>query len=487
MSSKSFSYLIGLVQELCKLPNEAEWVEFKHNNDNPKEIGAYLSALSNSAALDGKPSAYLLWGIEDESHAILGTTFKPFSAKVGNEEMENWLLKLLQPKIHFRFYEIDMNGLPVVLLEIPAALSNPVLFEEQAFIRVGSYRKKLKDHPEKERELWRTFNRISFEKGIVMERVSSEEVLRLLDYPSYFDLLELPLPDGRQAILQYLREEELIIPCEAGAWNITNLSAVLFAKDLKKFSTLKRKVMRVIQYRGKGRVQTYKELESDKGYANGFESLINYIMALIPGNEVINQALRKSIPIFPELAVRELVANALIHQDFSIQGTGPMVEIFDDRIEITNPGMPLVDTEQFVNTPPKSRNEALASLMRRFRICEERGSGIDKVVFQIELFQLPAPIFEVPGEFTRTVLFSHKPLLEMDKTERVRACYLHACLKYAMRDYLTNSSLRERFGVEERNKATVSRYIKEAVEAGAIKPYDGDAAPKLRKYVPYWV
>jgi hypothetical protein len=101
--------------------------------------------------------------------------------------------------------------------------------------------------------------------------------------------------------------------------------------------------------------------------------------------------------MFPELAVRELVANALIHQDLFVTGAGPMVEIFDDRIEITNPGEPLVDTQRFVDTPLKSRNEGLASLMRRFRICEERGSGIDKVVQQVELFQLPAPLFERPG------------------------------------------------------------------------------------------
>lgn len=487
MSSRPLSYLISLIQELCKLPKEAEWVEFKHNNSDPKEIGSYLSCLSNSAALNGKTSAYLLWGVENTNHTIVGTTFKPSHTKVGNEELENWLLRLLQPKIHFSFYEIDIDELPVVLLEIPAALCSRVLFEGQAFIRVGSYKKKLKDHPEKERELWRTFERTPFEKGIAMEQVSSEEVLRLLDYPGYFDLLELSLPDGRQAILQCLKEDELIIPCEAGEWSITNLGAVLFAKNLKEFSTLKRKAVRVIQYNGKGRTQTHKEQEGGKGYATGFEGLINYIMALIPSNEVIGQALRKNIPTFPELAVRELVANALIHQDFAIQGTGPMVEIFDDRIEITNPGMPLVDTEKFVNTPPKSRNEGLASLTRRFRICEERGSGIDKVVSQIELFQLPAPIFEAPGEFTRTVLFAHKPLSEMDKTERVRACYLHACLKWAMRDYLTNSSLRERFGVEERNKAAISRYIKEAVEAEVIKLYDAEAAPRLRKYVPYWV
>ncbi|MCG8604792.1 hypothetical protein MJD09_07325 [bacterium] len=74
----------------------------------------------------------------------------------------------------------------------------------------------------------------------------------------------------------------------------------------------------------------------------------------------------------------------------------------------------------------------------------------------------------------------------MDRAERVLACYMHACLKYVMRDFLTNASLRKRFGVEDRNKAAVSRYIREALEDGVIKAFDEDAARKLMKYVPSW-
>jgi len=222
---------------------------------------------------------------------------------------------------------------------------------------------------------------------------------------------------------------------------------------------------------------------NDKGKVEG---LVGYINGLLPTNEVIGQALRKTVPMFPELAVRELVANALIHQDFSVTGAGPMVEIFADRIEITNPGVPLVDPQRFMDTPPKSRNEALASLMRRFRICEERGSGIDKVVSQVELFQLPAPLFEVPDGFTRAVLFAHKPLSEMEKADKVRACYLHACLRYMTRQPMTNTSLRERFGIEQKNSATASRLIKEATEAGVIRPYEEATSKRLMKYVPFW-
>lgn len=482
----SADYLANLVRELCALPQETEWVEFKENRAEPKDIGEYISALANAAALCGRPHAYLVWGIEDGTHAVVGTTFSPRAARVGNEELENWLLRLLSPRIHFRFFEGDVEVRSVVLLEIEPAFCHPVRFQSQEFIRVGSYKKNLKDFPEKERALWRIFDRTPFEDGIAVERVTDEDVLKLLDYPAYFNLLDIPLPETRDGILRALADDELIRTADAGGWHITNLGAVLFARRLSDFRTLRRKAMRIIHYRGNSRVETIKEHLVDTGYASGFEGLIEHINSLLPSNEVIQQALRKTVPMFPELAVRELVANALIHQDFFLTGAGPMVEIFDDRMEISNPGIPLVETDRFLDSPPKSRNETLASLMRRMGICEERGSGIDKVVSQTEFYQLPAPFFDVVGETTCSVLFAPRPLTRMDKNDRVRACYLHACLKYVNREYLTNSSLRERFGIAPKNIATASRLIKEAVEKGAIVPYDPGAAPRMMKYVPWW-
>ena len=479
-------YLVSLVRELCKLPRETEWVEFKLNNADPQKIGEYLSALANAAALNGKAFAYLVWGVEDETHRIVGTSFSPAATRKGNEPLETWLLRLLTPKIHFRFHELIVDGVTVVVLEIGRAFRHPVRFQSEEFIRIGTVKKPLKEAPDRERALWRIFDQASFEDLIAVERTSSDEVLRLLDYPAYFDLLELPLPANRDGILKALADDGLIHACEAGGWDITNLGAILFAKRLEDFRLLRRKAMRVIQYRGASRVETLKEQVGGKGYASGFAGLIDSINGQLPSNEVIGQALRKTVPKFPEPAVRELVANALIHQDFFVTGAGPMVEIFDDRIEITNPGEPLVDTQRFVDTPPKSRNDGVASLMRRFCICEERGSGIDKVVFQVELFQLPAPLFEVPQGFTRVVLFAHRPLTEMDRADRVRACYLHACLRYVTRQPMTNASVRERFGIAEKNSATASRLIREAVVTGVILPYDPHAAPKLMRYVPVW-
>jgi predicted HTH transcriptional regulator len=120
-SYASADYLKGLVTELRKLPAETGWVEFKENNSNPEEIGEYLSALSNAAALNGKANAYLVWGIRDQTHEVTGTTFKPSQSKKGNEDLENWLLRVLSPRLHFRWYEFEYQDKPVVLLEIPRA------------------------------------------------------------------------------------------------------------------------------------------------------------------------------------------------------------------------------------------------------------------------------------------------------------------------------------------------------------------------------
>jgi ATP-dependent DNA helicase RecG len=479
-------YLTGLVHELRKLPKETEWVEFKENNIDPDEIGQSISALSNSAALLGKAFAYIIWGINDSTHELVGVNFALKSLKVGNEEYENWLLHLLEPKIDFHFFSVSIDGKEIVILEIGRAFRHPVRFKSDAYVRVGSYTKKLKSHPEKERELWRIFDQTPFEELIAGEDLTGNDVLGLLDYPAYFDLFKLPLPEAREGIFLSLEQDRLIVRNERNNWNISNLGAILFAKKLNDFRSLKRKAVRVIVYKGNSRVETIREQEGSKGYASGFDGLMNYINGLLPSNEIIQQALRKTVPVYPPLAVRELVANALIHQDFFLTGTGPMIELFENRLEIRNPGAPLVDIARLVDTQPRSRNDALASLMRRVGICEERGSGWDKIVFQTEFYQLPAPLAEAGEDYTCVTMFSPKPLSKMDRSDRVRACYLHSCLRWVMRDPMTNATLRGRFGIEEKNKATVSRYIKEALQAHAIKPFDDGASKKMKKYVPWW-
>ena len=229
-----------------------------------------------------------------------------------------------------------------------------------------------------------------------------------------------------------------------------------------------------------------KEDINETGYVVGFEGLMKYIEALIPTQEVIVGALREKRTAYPLLAIRESVANALIHQDFAITGTGPVVEIFDNRMEITNSGTPLVDVKRIIDNPPKSRNEKLASLMRKLRMCEELGTGWDKIVISCELYQLPAPKIDLYEESTKVTLYSEIPFTNLSPEDKIWACYLHACIKHVQGEQLTNSSFRQRFGLKDSSSGSVSRLIKETVESNLIKPLDPTTAPRYMKYIPIW-
>src|SRR5262249_40595389 len=155
------------------------------------------------------------------------------------------------------------------------------------------------------------------------------------------------------------------------------------------------------------------------------------IIQQLPQNEVIRDALRREFKLVPEVALRELIANALIHQDLTIRGTSVMVEIYRDRIEISNPGEPVVPVDRFIDGY-QSRNERLAAIMRRMGICEEKSSGIDRVVQAAELYQLPAPDFRVAHRRTLVIIHGPQEFDTMDRDDRVRACYQHCSLKWVM-------------------------------------------------------
>lgn len=476
-----------LLQSLRALTHETEWVELKENNKDPDMIGQRISALSNSAALLQKEQAYFVWGIEDQTHAPVGTSFRPHATKYGNEPLESWLSRHLFPCPDFRFQEhTAADGKRYVLLTIPAATHQPIRFKEFAYIRVGSTTKKLNEYPEKERALWKIFERTPFEKRVAMQAVSPDEALSLLDYDAYFRLTEQTLPETKRGILDRLCQDKLVIAKE-GLYDITNLGAVLFARELSRFETLGRKAVRVIDYAGNDRVSGGREYIAEMGYAAIFESLIAYILSRLPRNEHIGQALRVQTEMYPQIAIRELVPNAMIHQDFDVTGDSPFVEIFGDRIEITNPGKPLIDPLRFIDEPPQSRNEAIAAFMRRVNICEERGSGIDKVVSAVEVFQLPPPEFTVTQRHTRVYLYAHKSFSEMSSKERVRACYQHVCLMYVLNQPATNASLRKRFAFDDDDYKTVTKIISATIRELLIKPYDPEnRSPRYARYIPFW-
>ncbi|VTU46756.1 hypothetical protein SRS16P3_00468 (plasmid) [Variovorax sp. SRS16] len=204
----------------------------------------------------------------------------------------------------------------------------------------------------------------------------------------------------------------------------------------------------VIRYRGTNKVETIDELPGRRGYAVGFEGLIGHLRKVLPHSGVIQQSLRTEVSMYPEPALRELIANALI------------------------------------GTTPESRNEKLASSFRRYRICEERGTGFQKIVRTIELFSLPPLVLAPQENAFRVTISVPRKFTDMSMTERIEACYQHAALQYLSSQTLTNTTLRERFKLNEKQRNQVTNLISDAVGAGRIKRKDLGAGKKFAEYIP---
>lgn len=315
--------------------------------------------------------------------------------------------------------------------------------------------------------------------------LDAEAVVELLDTQRYFQLLGRPYPTGRAEVLEQLVQEQLV-DRELDSYSIRRLGALLLAKSLTDFPSIARKAPRVVVYDGESKLTTRTDQTGQLGYAVGFQRLVAFVMGQLPQNEVVEDALRKEVKLVPEIVMREILANALVHQDLTLKGSSVMVEIYSDRIEVSNPGRPVVPVERFIDGY-QSRNERLADCMRRMGICEERSSGIDRVVSTAEAYQLPAPDFRTVHDRTLVVIHGPRPFEEMDRGERVRACYQHSALLWVMSKKMSNESLRGRFNLPKAKSAIASQIISASIDAGLVKPDQKvGASRKYARYLPFW-
>lgn len=464
---------IAEIDALLNIRSEDEHLEFKEaaNSFSFEELVDYCVALANECG------GRILLGITDKMpRRVVGSAaFEVPERTVGG----------IYDRLHLKvtFDEVAHPSGRVLVFHVPSRpIGQPVHYKGRYLMRAGE--ELVPMTPDQLKKIMAE-GELGWLLQPAMRDCDGEKVVQLLDTQSYFDLLHLPYPATRDAVLDRFSSERLI-ERSGVAWTITNLGAILFAKRLEQFDRLARKAPRVIVYEGTNKLKTKQDRPGTKGYTVGFQGLVEFINSLVPSNEVIERALRREVKMFPEIAVRELVANAIIHQDFTETGTSVMVEIYDDRMEISNPGKPFISPDRFIDEY-RSRNEQLADLMRRLGICEEKGSGVDKVIHAAELFQLPAPDFRVGENRTSAVLFGHRDFEDMDRSDRIRATYQHCCLRYVMNEKMTNQSLRDRFQLSEKKTESVSRAIRDTVDAGKIKLADPEQASlRYRNYVPFW-
>lgn len=480
--NRAFALLENSLSPMPQELNELDWKESLSPNN--EKLSRHLSAFAN---LPG--GGFMVFGVEDETGKIIGVTQQQASSIV--EKLGNLGRDTLNPTIRIDHAVEEFKSVPVLFVCIYENSTKPVHLKngslEDAYIRSGGATRKASR--QELGSLMLNSKTPQFEELHCSSLKSAPEILNLIDHRSVFKLLNKPVPQNNEDILQWMKDEKMIEEVDGVGYYITNFGALAAAHNLHDFDTLSRKSIRLIKYEGVNKQKTEKEYPGSKGYAIGFSGLIGFIKAMLPGSEIIKDALRAETSVYPEIALREIIANALIHQDFSIRGSGTMIEIFDDRIEVSNPGklLPSKKIDRLIRTTPESRNEILAAAFRRYNICEERGSGFEKAVAAIELYGLPPLKFLESENSFRVVMYSPRKFANMTPDERIEAAYQHSIIKYFSSGGMTNTSLRERFRMHEKQRPQVSLVIKEALRLGKIKPKDpNNESTKFAEYIPYW-
>ena len=477
----------ALEDTLSPVPQEINELDWKSDiSDKNVRLSNHLSAFANHPG-----GGYIVFGIDNKTGSVIGID----KSKIDNivERLSNLSRDNLNPQVKLDHAVCDFREQPILIIHIKESSVKPVHIKsgtiEDTYIRTGGSTRKATR--QEVGSLMLNSKSPRWEELLASKLEDENEVLNLLDYRAVLGLLGKPIPSSNKEILDWLAKEKMIEKIDDAGYYITNFGAITSAGDIRKFDDLARKSIRVIKYKGVNKLHTEQEFSGTKGYAIGFSGLITFLKAMLPHSEIIKNALRRETSVYPEIALRELIANALVHQDFSIRGSSVMIEIYQDRIEISNPGrlLPSKKIDRLIGTNPESRNEILASAMRRFHICEERGSGFIKAVTQIELFGLPPLAFEEGENYFKVVMHSPKPFSKMTPEERIEACYQHTVLKYFSGTGMTNTTLRERLKISERGRTMVSKVIREAIELGKIKSKDNrenKTVKKFAEYVPFW-
>lgn len=476
---------VGLLTASLEPPkhelNELDWKT--ELSPDKKRLTEHLSAMANQAG-----GGFLVFGV-DNTGTPVGIDEEKVASTVN--QLANLGRNGLEPPLVLDHAVENYDSVRLLFIHVAESAVKPVHLRgkslEEAFIRSGGTTRPAARHEIGTMMLnSRTPRWEELRASILMP---DEKILTVLNIDPIFQMLERPALKTPEEQMAWMEGERLVSREPAGGGYVTNLGAIAAARKLPDFPDLSRKAVRVVVYDGLNKAKTKREQEGTRGYAISFQGLLDFVVTLLPQSEVIEKALRQKRSVYPEIALREIIANALIHQDFSIRGAGPLIEVYDDRIEISNPGglLPSKRLDRLIGTQPESRNEQLARAFRLYKICEERGSGLLKAGLEMELHGLPPIEFSAGPNYFKVTLFSPRTFAQMSERERLEACYQHAVLKHFSDSVMTNTSLRERLKMPEKQRSMVSVLIQEAVDKKLIKPADPEnKSKKFAEYVPFW-
>ncbi len=352
-----------IIEELRKYDSEREWFEFKESWFKADELGEYISALSNSAAIAGKKSAYFVWGINDQSHEIVGTSFNCHQ-DVNHEPLKHYLARQFNPDINFTFEELLLEGKKVVLLIIPAAKSVPTSYARERYIRIGSSKENLRKYPEKEAFLFEVlrhgfptientqsdYQDLTFEKLLIYYGAKGLK----LNQDTFKKNLSFYTEDGTYNILAQLLSDNSHIPIRVAIFSGTTKADNMYS--VREFGN------QCLLY--------------------SLDEVLRYgdVLNIIQSDERERVVERKEVPLFDNDAFREAVINAFVHNKW-VSGNEPMITVFSDRIEILSRGTlaPEQTMEGFFAGESVPVNKKLSEILLQLHISEKTGRGVPKI------------------------------------------------------------------------------------------------------------
>ena len=353
----------NLVKELCSYESEREWFEFKENWFEAFQLGEYISAISNSAAIECRPFGYFVWGVNNDTHEITGTTFNP-NMDVKKEPLKHFLTRQLLPDLNFVFEQTEIAGKTIVVLKIPAAKTVPTAFANERYIRIGSSKENLRKYPAKESFLFdvlrhgfpTTENTPSEYQDLTFEKLFIYYGAKglTLNAETFKKNLGLLTADGKFNVLAQLLSDNSHIPLRVAIFSGKSKSSRLFSVREFGFQCLLYSLDEVLRY--------------------------GDVLNIIQADETNRIVERKEVSLFENDAFREAVVNAFVHNKW-VNGNEPMITVYSDRIEILSRGAlpPEQTMEGFFAGESVPVNKRLSEIFLQLHISERTGRGVPKI------------------------------------------------------------------------------------------------------------
>lgn len=469
----------ALENSLYPVPQELNGVDWKCAlSDKSEKLAHHLCAFSNTTG-----GGFMAFGVTNDATFVELTKdeVELIADRLGSIAKNN-----LAWSIQLEHDVVDFKGHAVLFVRIHEQTNKPIYMRGkdiyEAYIRSAGHSVKMSR--EQVHELIARSHGLSFEKRVAKNGLRIEDVEQLLDCEKLYEKLDRKMPSDKVLMMNQMADYKLIVE-NGDRYDVLNLGAVLFARRLKDFPTLEGKEIIVRKYQGTNNRILSMEYRCETGYAVGFDDLINFVSRNTSKEQI--EVERKEVPTYPVVAIRELAANMMGHQDFAIKGMPLTIEIFENRLTFTNPGPSLNDVNRLIDLPPNSRNELLAQMMLLLHMCERRGSGIDRATDAIGEMKLPAYKAQSGDDYTRITLYPKKKVSEMTREERIAVCYQHACLLYEDGMAIGNQSVRERFNINTKQSAMASRILADTLESGLIKMENPETESKrYTSYIPFY-